>query len=84
MDNAEIADRLKKIVVDHLGAEESKVVPSASFVDDFDADSLDLVEMLMAVEEEFDCEFSNEEAEKVITVQDAIDLISKGMAAKAA
>jgi len=68
-------ERLKKIIVEQLGVEEEEVVPSASFVDDLNADSLDLVELIMSFEEEFGMEISDEEAEKIITVQDAIDYI---------
>lgn len=68
-------ERLKKIIVEQLGVDEEEVVPSASFVDDLNADSLDLVELIMSFEEEFGMEISDEEAEKIITVQDAIDYI---------
>ena len=73
-------DRLKKIVVEQLGVDEEQVVPEASFVDDLNADSLDLVELIMSLEEEFSkegspLEISDEDAEKIVTVQDAIDYI---------
>lgn len=68
-------DRLKKIIVEQLGVDEEEVVPSASFVEDLNADSLDLVELIMSFEEEFGMEISDEEAEKIITVQDAADYI---------
>ena len=74
---SEIADRVKKIVVEHLGVEEAKVTPEASFIDDLGADSLDTVELVMALEEEFECEIPDEEAEKITTVQLAIDYASK-------
>lgn len=75
-----VFDRVKKIVVDQLGVEESEVVPSASFVDDLNADSLDLVELIMSLEEEFSTEgqtleISDEDVEKIATVQDAVDYI---------
>jgi acyl carrier protein len=75
-----IFDRLKKIIVDQLGVEESEVKPTAKFADDLGADSLDLVELIMAIEEQFSTpelkiEIPDTEAEKIITVQDAIDYI---------
>ena len=77
---ATVFERVKKIVVEQLGAEEKDVVPTASFVDDLGADSLDLVEMIMAMEEEFSTpnqklEIPDEDAEKIATVQDAVDYI---------
>lgn len=71
----DIANRVKKIVAEHLGVEESKVTENASFIDDLGADSLDTVELVMAFEEEFGCEIPDEEAEKIQTVQDAVDYI---------
>lgn len=73
----EIADKVKKIVVEHLGVEESKVTPDASFIDDLGADSLDTVELVMAFEEAFSVEIPEDTAEKITTVSDAIDYISK-------
>ena len=70
-----VADRVKKIIVDQLGVEEELVTPEASFVDDLGADSLDTVELVMALEEEFECEIPDEEAEKITSVQQAIDYI---------
>jgi len=75
-----VFERIKKIVVEQLGVEEDEVVPSASFVDDLGADSLDLVELVMSLEEEFSnpsqkVEIPDEDAEKIVTVQDAIDYI---------
>ena len=77
---ATIFERAKKIIVEQLGVEEGEVVPSASFVDDLGADSLDLVELIMSLEEEFSnpsrkVEIPDEDAEKIITVQDAVDYI---------
>jgi acyl carrier protein len=69
-------ERLKKIIVEQLGVDEAEVNPEASFVDDLNADSLDLVELIMSLEEEFGMEISDEEAEKIRTVQQAIDYIS--------
>ena len=73
---SDVAARVKKIVVEHLGVDEDKVTESASFVDDLGADSLDTVELVMALEEEFDCEIPDEEAEKITTVQQAVDYIN--------
>ena len=70
-------DRVKKIVVEHLGVEESKVTDNASFIDDLGADSLDTVELVMAFEEEFGCEIPDDAAEKILTVKDAISFIEE-------
>ena len=72
---SDISDRVKKIVVEHLGVEEDKVTESASFIDDLGADSLDTVELVMAFEEEFGSEISDSEAEKILTVGDAVKFI---------
>ena len=72
---SDIAERVKKIVVDHLGVDADKVVESASFIDDLGADSLDTVELVMAFEEEFGVEIPDDAAEKIATVKDAIDYI---------
>ncbi len=72
---SEIADTLKKIVVEHLVVEEAKVTPEASFIDDLGADSLDKVELVMAIEEAFDLEIPEAAANKISTVGDAIDYI---------
>lgn len=73
----DIAERVKKIVVEHLGVDEAKVSDSASFIDDLGADSLDTVELVMAFEEEFGCEIPDDAAEKIVTVKDAIDFIQQ-------
>ena len=70
-----IEERVKKIVVEQLGVKEEEVSANASFVDDLGADSLDTVELVMALEEEFECEIPDEEAEKISTVQAAIDYV---------
>ncbi len=72
---SDIEQRVKNIVVEHLGAEESKVVPEASFIDDLGADSLDTVELVMAFEEEFEIEIPDDAAEKIQTIKDAISFI---------
>ena len=74
---SDIAERVKKIVVEHLGVEEAKVETSASFIDDLGADSLDTVELVMAFEEEFGCEIPDDAAEKILTVQDAVSYIEQ-------
>jgi acyl carrier protein len=74
---SDIAERVKKIVVEHLGVDESKVNESASFVDDLGADSLDTVELVMAFEEEFGVEIPDDAAEKILTVKDAIAYIQE-------
>ena len=73
---SDIAIRVTKIVVEHLGVDQAKVIESASFIDDLGADSLDTVELVMAFEEEFECEIHDDAAEKIQTVKDAIDFIS--------
>jgi acyl carrier protein len=75
-------DKLKKIIVDQLGVEEVKVVPTAKFAEDLDADSLDLVELIMSIEEKFSTpdkkvEIPDSDAEKILTVQDAMDYLIK-------
>jgi acyl carrier protein len=76
-----IEERVKKIVVDRLGVKEEDVKPNSSFVDDLGADSLDTVELVMALEEEFECEIPDEEAEKITSVQQAIDYIKANVKA---
>ena len=72
---SEIANRVKSIITDKLGVEESQVVPEASFTNDLGADSLDTVELIMELEKEFDLQIPDEEAEKIVTVGDAITFI---------
>ncbi len=72
-----VEEKVKQIIVEQLGVDEAEVTPSASFIDDLGADSLDTVELVMAFEEAFDIEIPDEEAEKIKTVQDAIDYIEK-------
>ena len=74
---SDVADRVKKIVIEHLGVDEAKVIDNASFIDDLGADSLDTVELVMAFEEEFGCEIPDDAAEKIQTVQDAITFLSE-------
>ena len=74
---SDISDRVKKIVVEHLGVDDAKVTDGASFIDDLGADSLDTVELVMAFEEEFGIEIPDDAAEKIVTVQDAVKYISE-------
>lgn len=76
MSSEALVEKLRKIVAEQLSVDESKIVPTARFSDDLNADSLDLVEMIMSLEEEFGVEIPDEEAEKLLTVQDALDYIS--------
>lgn len=78
---AEIADRVKKIVVEHLGVDAEKVVEGANFIDDLGADSLDTVELVMAFEEEFNVEIPDDAAETIVTVGDAIKFLEKNATA---
>ena len=71
-----VEDKMKKIIAEKLSVGMEEIVPEASFVDDLGADSLDLVELIMSMEEEFDTEISDEDAEKILTVKDAIDYIN--------
>lgn len=72
-----VEEKMIDIIVEQLSVDREKVVSGASFVDDLGADSLDLVELIMAMEEEFDVEIPDEEAEKIVTVQNAIDFVAK-------
>jgi len=76
---SDIEERVKRIICEQLDVEEKDVVPTASFVDDLGADSLDQVELIMAMEEEFDVSISDEDAEKISTVQDAISYVKKAL-----
>lgn len=73
----EVLEKVKKIIIDHLGVDEGKIVPTASFIEDLGADSLDQVELVMAFEEEFGIEIPDEAAEKLTTVGKAVDYISQ-------
>ncbi|MEE8415306.1 MAG: acyl carrier protein [Desulfobacterales bacterium] len=72
-----LEDKIKKIIAEKLGADLDEIIPKASFVDDLGADSLDLVELIMSMEEEFDIEISDEDAEKLLTVNDALEYVLK-------
>lgn len=74
-----IEERVKKIVVEHLGVKEDEISNNASFVEDLGADSLDTVELVMALEEEFETEIPDEKAEKITTIQEAIDYIEENI-----
>ena len=76
-----IEETVKRIITEQLGVDADKVIPEASFIDDLGADSLDTVELVMALEEEFDQEIPDEDAEKIRTVQDAIDYVKGRLAA---
>jgi acyl carrier protein len=73
----DVYDRMKKIIVEQLGVDEADVTPTASFVEDLNADSLDLVELIMSLEEEFNLEISDEDAEKIHTVNDALEYVQE-------
>ena len=77
---SDIADRVKKIVVEHLGVDAAKVEEKASFIDDLGADSLDTVELVMAFEEEFGCEIPDDAAETILTVGDAVNFLKENTA----
>jgi acyl carrier protein len=83
MSEKEIFEKVQKIVAEQLGVESSEVTPQASFANDLGADSLDTVELVMALEEEFDIEIPDEAAEEIATVQSAVDYISNKVAASA-
>lgn len=76
---SDIDERVKKIVVEQLGVDVGQVIPDANFVDDLGADSLDTVELVMALEEEFGCEIPDEAAEKIVTVKQAIEYIQANL-----
>lgn len=73
----QVFERMKKIVAEQLGVDEEQVIPEASFVEDLNADSLDLVDLIMTLEEQFSMEISDEDAEKIVTVQDAINFVEE-------
>jgi acyl carrier protein len=83
MSQADIFERVKSIVIEQLEIEAEKIVPNATFTDDLGADSLDIVELVMALEEEFELEIPDEDAEKILTVQDVVDYIQNHVAASA-
>jgi acyl carrier protein len=78
---ADLVERIKKIICEQLDVAEEDVVPTASFVDDLGADSLDQVELIMAMEEEFNVSITDEDAEKIVTVQDALNYVNKALGA---
>ncbi len=82
MDVKEIEAKIKDIIVEQLNVDESEVTPDASFIDDLGADSLDIVELVMAIEETFDIEIPDEDAEKIRTVKDAIEYVQKKLEEK--
>ena len=75
MSSEEVSDKVKEIIVEQLGVAETAITPDASFIDDLGADSLDIVELIMALEEEFDLEIPDADAEKVVTVNDVVEYI---------
>ena len=75
MSSEEVFDKVKEIIVEQLGVSETAITPDASFIDDLGADSLDIVELIMALEEEFDLEIPDADAEKVVTVSDVVEYI---------
>ena len=80
MSSEEIFEKVKKIIVEQLGVAETSITMEASFIDDLGADSLDIVELIMAIEEEFDMEIPDSDAEKVVTVGDVVDYIKDHVA----
>ena len=79
MSSEEVFDKIKEIIVEQLGVAENSVTEEASFIDDLGADSLDIVELVMAIEEEFDIEIPDSDAEKVVTVGDVVDYIKENV-----
>ena len=79
MSSEEVFDKVKEIIVEQLGVAETAITPDASFIDDLGADSLDIVELIMALEEEFDLEIPDADAEKVVTVGDVVDYIKENV-----
>ncbi len=82
MEYQEVEAKIKEIIVEQLNVDESEVTPDASFIDDLGADSLDIVELVMAIEEAFDIEIPDEDAEKIKTVKDAVDYVVKKLEEK--
>ena len=80
MTSEEIFDKVKEIIIEHLGVTETSVTMEASFIDDLGADSLDIVELIMALEEKFDTEIPDEDAEKIVTIGDVVDYIKEHVA----
>lgn len=80
MSSEEIFEKIKKIIVEQLGVAEASITLESSFIDDLGADSLDTVELIMAIEEEFDIEIPDEDAEKVVSVQDVVDYVKDHVA----
>ena len=80
MSSEEVVDKVKEIIVEQLGVAEPAITPDASFIDDLGADSLDIVELIMALEEEFDTEIPDGDAEKIVTVGDVVDYIKEHVA----
>lgn len=78
-DNAEVLAKVKEMIASHLGKAEDEITPDSSFIEDLGADSLDLVELIMSMEDEFGLEISDEDAENIITVQDAINFIQSSV-----
>lgn len=79
MSSEEVFEKVKNIIIEQLGVSETAVTAEASFIDDLGADSLDIVELVMALEEEFDIEIPDSDAEKVVTVQDVVDYIKENV-----
>lgn len=79
MNQEEIFDKVKEIIIEQLGVAETAITPEASFIDDLGADSLDIVELIMALEEEFDLEIPDNDAEKVVTVGDVVEYIKENV-----
>lgn len=79
MGSKDVLRKVKEMVAEQLGVDEDDVTPESSFIDDLGADSLDIVELIMALEEEFDLEIPDEDAEKIVTVADAVNYISERM-----
>ena len=79
MSSEEVFDKVKEIIVEQLGVAETAITPDASFIDDLGADSLDIFQIIMGIEEEFDIEIANEDAEHIVTVSDAVEEIKNAL-----